>query len=242
VSFYKENILPTELIYTLVMTHITIMCVTLYLHRSQAHMAVQFHPAVSHFMRFWLWLTTGMVTKQWVAVHRKHHVYSDKPGDPHSPHVWGIFTVLLKGAFLYHEATSDAEMVEQYGKRTPTDWIENNLYTLHSKLGITCMLVIDVVLFNGWGLLIWAIQMLWIPIWAAGVINGVAHWLGYRNGESRDHSTNISAVGIVIGGEELHNNHHLQPASAKFSIKWYEFDMGWAYIKVLDKLGLAKVS
>jgi stearoyl-CoA desaturase (delta-9 desaturase) len=143
---------------------------------------------------------------------------------------------------LYHEATSDAEMVEQYGKRTPTDWIENNLYTLHSKLGITCMLVIDVVLFNGWGLLIWAIQMLWIPIWAAGVINGVAHWLGYRNGESRDHSTNISAVGIVIGGEELHNNHHLQPASAKFSIKWYEFDMGWAYIKVLDKLGLAKVS
>ena len=230
-----------ELIYTLIATHITIACVTLYLHRSQAHLGVEFHPAVAHFMRFWLWLTTGMVTKQWVAIHRKHHRFSDQVGDPHSPHVFGIWTVLFKGAVLYHTASKDQELIVSYGRGTPNDWIENNIYTPHSRLGIAIMLCIDVLLFGWLGLIVWAVQMLWIPFWAAGVINGIGHWLGYKNGATKDHATNISPWGIVIGGEELHNNHHLNPASPKLSSKPWEFDIGWMYIKILELVGLAKI-
>ena len=189
------------IIATLVMTHITIICVTLFLHRGQAHKGIEFHPILSHFMRFWLWMTTGQITKQWVAIHRKHHRFSDQEGDPHTPHVFGVWTVLFKGAVLYHTASKDSAMVEQYGKGTPDDWIEQNLYTPHSRLGILLMLVIDLVLFGPWGFLVWGVQMLWIPFWAAGVINGVAHWIGYRNGETKDHSRNIVPWGIVIGGE-----------------------------------------
>jgi stearoyl-CoA desaturase (Delta-9 desaturase) len=231
----------TIILATLLMTHLTIVSVTLYLHRSQAHRGVEFHPAVSHFIRMWLWLTTGMITKQWVAVHRKHHRFSDIDGDPHTPHVYGIWHVLFKGAGLYHSASKDKEMIQQYGVGTPDDWIEKNLYTPHSRLGILLMLVIDLLLFGPWGLLVWGVQMIWIPFWAAGVINGLAHWIGYRNGTTKDHSRNISPIGIVIGGEELHNNHHLDPASPKFSRKWFEFDIGWFYIRTLSALGLAKL-
>jgi stearoyl-CoA desaturase (delta-9 desaturase) len=230
-----------ELLYVLVMTHITIACVTLYLHRSQAHLSVEFHPVVAHFMRLWLWLTTGMVTKQWVAIHRKHHVYSDAEGDPHSPHVYGIWRVFTRGAGLYHSASKDSAMVEQYGHRTPNDWIERNIYSKHSRLGIMIMLLINLWLFGIVGFILWGVQMIWIPFWAAGVINGVAHWWGYRNGETRDRSRNLVPFGIVIGGEELHNNHHLDPASAKLSLKPWEFDIGWFYIRTLGLLGLAKI-
>jgi stearoyl-CoA desaturase (delta-9 desaturase) len=192
-------------------------------------------------MRFWLWLTTGMVTKQWVAVHRKHHRYCEEAGDPHSPHVHGIWEVLFKGALLYHEASKDNIMVSYYGAGTPNDWIENNVYTKHSKLGISILLAINLVLFGYWGLLIWGIQMIWIPFWAAGVINGLAHWMGYRNGETKDKSTNIIPWGIIIGGEELHNNHHLDPANPKLSKKWYEFDIGWLWFNVFRVLGLANL-
>ena len=229
------------ILYTLLLTHITIACVTLYLHRSQAHRAVEFHPAISHFMRFWLWLTTGMVTKQWVAVHRAHHRYSDEPGDPHSPHVYGIGQVFFKGAVLYHAASKDKEMVDTYGRGTPDDWIERNVYTPHSRLGIGILLVLNCAVFGWLGAIIWGIQMLWIPFWAAGVINGVAHWWGYRNGETRDQSRNITPWGIVVGGEELHNNHHLDPASPRLSRQWWEFDIGWFYIKLLQSLKLAKL-
>jgi stearoyl-CoA desaturase (delta-9 desaturase) len=229
------------LIYTLVMTHITIACVTLYLHRSQSHLSVEFHPVIAHFMRFWLWLTTGQVTRQWVAIHRKHHVYSDKPGDPHSPHVYGIWTVFIKGALLYHSASKDTDMVKQYSKGTPNDWIENNLYTPHSRIGIALMLAINLALFGAWGFLVWGIQMLWIPFWAAGVVNGIGHWFGYRNGTTADQSRNLGNLGIVIGGEELHNNHHLSPGSAKLSRRWFEFDIGWLYIRTLEILKLATV-
>ena len=231
----------TELLYLLVVTHITIACVTLYLHRSQAHRAVTFHPVVAHFMRFWLWLTTGMVTKQWVAIHRKHHRYSDEPGDPHSPHVYGIMRVFFKGAGLYHEASKDKDMVDSYGTGTPADWMELHVYTPHSRLGIGILLLFNIIVFGWVGALIWGIQMIWIPFWAAGVINGVAHWWGYRNGTTRDQSRNITPWGIVIGGEELHNNHHLDPASAKLSLKPWEFDIGWMYIKLLEKAKLAKL-
>jgi len=230
-----------ELIYTLVATHVTIACVTLYLHRSQAHKGVEFHPAVAHFMRFWLWLTTGMVTKQWVAIHRKHHQYSDQPGDPHSPHVFGVFKVLFKGALLYHEASKDTVMVDSYGRDTPADWLEHNLYTPHSRLGIGILLVFNIILFGWVGAVIWGIQMLWIPFWAAGVVNGLAHWWGYRNGTTRDRSRNLVPIAIVIGGEELHNNHHLAPADPRLSRRWFEFDIGWLYIKTLQRLGLAKL-
>jgi len=231
----------TIILFTLIVTHITIACVTLYLHRSQAHRAVEFHPAISHFMRFWLWLTTGMVTKQWVAVHRAHHRYSDEPGDPHSPHVYGIGQVFFKGAVLYHAASKDKKMVNTYGRGTPDDWIERNVYTPHSRLGIGLCLVFNCAVFGGMGAIIWGIQMLWIPFWAAGVINGVAHWWGYRNGETRDQSRNITPWGIVVGGEELHNNHHLDPASPRLSRQWWEFDIGWFYIKLLQSLKLAKL-
>ena len=230
------------ILYTLLLTHITIVCVTLYLHRSQAHRSVTFHPVIAHFMRAWLWLTTGMVTKQWVAIHRKHHRFSDEPGDPHTPHVYGIGRVLFGGAMLYHAASKDKQMVEQYGAGTPDDWMEKNVYSIHSRLGITLMLCINIMLFGFIaGFVIWAIQMLWIPFWAAGVINGLAHWWGYRNGETRDQSRNISPWGIVVGGEELHNNHHVNPASARLSSKWFEFDIGWFYIRLLQSLKLAKL-
>ena len=229
------------ILYTLLLTHITIVCVTLYLHRSQAHRGVTFHPAVVHFMRAWLWLTTGMVTRQWVAVHRKHHRFSDEPGDPHTPHVYGIGRVLFKGAFLYHEASKDKAMVDAYGAGTPDDWIERNLYSSHSRLGIGICLLLNLILFGWVGAIIWTVQMLWVPFWAAGVINGIGHWWGYRNGETRDQSRNISPIGILIGGEELHSNHHLDPASPKLSLRWFEFDIGWFYIRVLQSLKLAKL-
>ena len=229
------------IIATLVMTHITILCVTLYLHRSQAHRGVTFNPVISHFMRFWLWLTTGMVTKQWVAIHRKHHRFSDVEGDPHSPHVYGIWRVLFKGAGLYHTASKDPVMIATYGQGTPNDWIESNIYTPHSRLGIALMLVIDLVLFGPIGFIVWGVQMLWIPFWAAGVINGLGHWYGYKNGTTRDASRNLIPWGIVVGGEELHNNHHLDPASPRLSRRWFEFDLGWFWIKLLERLKLATI-
>ncbi len=229
------------LIYTLVMTHITIICVTLFLHRGQAHKGIVFHPILSHFMRFWLWLTTGMVTRQWVAIHRKHHQKSDQQGDPHSPHVYGIWRVLFGGAFLYHHASKDSAMIDQFGVGTPDDWLERNVYSAHSRLGILLMLVIDLVLFGPWGLLVWGIQMIWIPFWAAGVVNGLAHWWGYRNGETKDRSRNLIPIGIIIGGECLHNNHHLDPASPKLSKRWFEFDIGWMWLTLFRLMGLAKL-
>ena len=226
---------------TLIITHITIICVTLFLHRAQAHRGIEFHPILSHFMRFWLWITTGMVTKQWVAIHRKHHRFSDVEGDPHSPHVFGINQVFFKGWLLYHAAGKDSAMVQQYGAGTPDDWIERNLYSAHSRLGILLMLVIDLLLFGPWGLVVWGVQMIWIPLWAAGVINGIGHWYGYRNGTTRDGSRNIVNIGILIGGEELHNNHHLDPADPKLSRRWFEFDVGWMWLSLFRMVGLAKL-
>ena len=231
-----------EIIYTLVVTHITIICVTLFLHRGQAHRAIIFSPILSHFMRFWLWLTTGMVTKQWVAIHRKHHRYSDLEGDPHTPHVFGFWKVLFKGAFLYNDASKDKVMVDTYGVGTPSDWMEFHIYEPYSRLGIGILLLFSLIVFGWWGLLIWGIQMIWIPFWAAGVINGIGHWIGYRNGETKDYSRNISPWGIVIGGEELHNNHHLEPASARLSKNWYEFDIGWMWLTIFRYLKLAKLT
>jgi len=230
-----------EIIATLVMTHITIVCVTLFLHRSQAHRGIEFHPILEHFMRFWLWLTTGMITKQWVAIHRKHHRFTEQEGDPHTPHIYGIWRVLFKGAGLYHSASKDSEMIQQYGAGTPDDWIEQNLYTKHSRLGILLMLLINVALFGWWGILIWGIQMIWIPFWAAGVINGIGHWWGYRNGETKDHSRNIVPWDIIVGGECLHNNHHLDPANPRLSRRWFEFDAGWMWFKIFEFLKLARL-
>ena len=230
-----------ELLYLLVVTHITIICVTLFLHRGQAHRGVEFHPVLGHFMRFWLWLTTGMVTKEWVAVHRKHHRFNDELGDPHSPRVFGIKTVFFKGAFLYHEAAKDKDMVNTYGSGTPSDWLEHNLYTPHSRLGVSICLLLNCWLFGWIGAVIWGIQMIWIPLWAAGVINGIGHYWGYRNTDTKDDSKNISPWGIIIGGEELHNNHHASPASPKLSLKSWEFDIGWMYITIFKTLGLLKV-
>lgn len=229
------------ILFTLIVTHITIVCVTLFLHRGQAHKAIEFNPILSHFMRFWLWLTTGMVTKQWVAIHRRHHRSSDAQGDPHSPHVYGIYTVLFKGAWLYHKSSKDTAMIRQYGVGTPEDFVEGNLYSKHSRLGILLMLLIDLYLFGLIGIVVWGIQMIWIPFWAAGVINGVGHWVGYRNGITKDHSRNISPWGIIIGGEELHNNHHLEPANPKLSRKWFEFDIGWMWLSIFKFFKLAKV-
>ena len=230
-----------SILYTLIVTHITILCVTLFLHRSQAHRAVTFNPVIEHCMRFWLWLTTGMVTKQWVAIHRKHHQTSDQEGDPHSPQIYGIWRVLFGGAFLYHSASKDTEMVEKLGVGTPDDWVERNIYTPHSRLGIAIMLVIDLVLFGPVGFIVWGVQMLWIPFWAAGVINGLSHWWGYRNTDTKDTSRNLIPIAIWIGGEELHNNHHADGANARFKQRWFEFDEGWMWIKLLKLLGLAKI-
>jgi stearoyl-CoA desaturase (delta-9 desaturase) len=225
----------------LALTHVTIAAVTIYLHRNQAHRALDLHPAVSHFFRFWLWLTTGMVTKEWTAVHRKHHAKVESPEDPHSPQQWGIEKVLWDGVSLYRAEARNAETLRKYGHGTPDDWLERNLYTRHGFLGVGSMLVIDLVLFGPLGLTIWAVQMAWIPFFAAGVINGVGHYWGYRNYEVQDASTNIVPWGILIGGEELHNNHHTFPSSAKFSSRRWEFDIGWLYIRVLEALGLARV-
>jgi len=231
----------TAIIYTLVMVQITIACVTLYLHRSQAHRAVQFHPAVAHFMRFWLWLTTGMVTREWVAIHRAHHQYSDTEKDPHSPKIYGIWHVLFGGALLYVKAKKNKRLVYDLGHGTPDDWIEENVYTPHPLMGILLMAIIDLVLFGPVGIIVWGVQMIWIPFFAAGVINGAAHWWGYRNFDVKDTSRNLWPIAFWIGGEELHNNHHGNGASAKFSHKWYEFDIGWMYIKILSFFKLAKV-
>ena len=229
------------IIYTLVVTHITIVSVTLFLHRGQAHKGIEFHPILGHFMRCWLWLTTGMVTKQWVAIHRKHHAFSDKDGDPHSPLVYGIKRVFFKGAGLYHQASKDTDMINKFGVGTPDDWIERNIYTPHSRLGILLMLVIDLVLFGPWGFIVWGVQMIWVPFHAAGVINGIGHWWGYKNGPTRDNSRNISPWGIWIGGEELHSNHHEEPANVKLSRKWFEFDVGYMWLRLFTVLGLAKI-
>lgn len=228
------------LLVALVLTHITIVSVTLYLHRCQAHRALELHPLVSHFFRFWLWLTTGMVTKEWAAIHRKHHAKCEQEGDPHSPQIFGIKKVFWEGAELYRAEANNADTVQRFGHGTPNDWVEHNVYTRHSRWGIVIMLALDVALFGGLGLAVWAMQMAWIPIWAAGVVNGIGHYWGYRNFEAVDASTNLVPWGIIIGGEELHNNHHTYPTSAKFSVKPYEFDIGWLYISVLAKLGLAR--
>lgn len=230
----------TELIFTLVVTQITIAAVTLFLHRSQAHRSVTFHPAINHFFRFWLWLTTGMNTKEWVAIHRKHHQCSDREGDPHSPQIYGIWRVLFGGALLYVNASKDSAMIEKLGVGTPNDWIEQKLYTPYGNYGILLMLIIDLVLFGPVGLIIWGVQMLWIPFWAAGVINGLSHWVGYRNTETNDTARNLWPLGVWIGGEELHNNHHANGSSPKFSQRWFEFDIGWFYIRVLEIIKLAK--
>ncbi|MFC4488690.1 fatty acid desaturase [Chromobacterium sp.] len=229
------------IVVALVLTHITIASVTIFLHRHQAHRALDLHPIPSHFFRFWLWLTTGMVTKQWAAIHRKHHAKCETADDPHSPQVLGIKKVLWEGAELYRGACKDQSIMDKFGHGTPDDWLERNVYTRHSAKGIVLMLLINLVLFGPVGLTIWAVQMVWIPFWAAGVINGIGHFWGYRNFENEDASTNIFPWGILVGGEELHNNHHTFGTSAKLSYKWYEFDIGWMYIRILEILGLAKV-
>lgn len=232
----------TELIAIAIFTHITIICVTLFLHRGQAHRGITFNPLLSHFMRLWLWLTTGMNTRAWVAIHRKHHRFCETENDPHSPWTYGIWQVVFGGAFLYAKAAKDSKMIEQYGVGTPNDWLEQKVYTPHPWLGIVLMLIIDLVLFGWWGFLIWGIQMIWIPFWAAGIINGVGHFWGYRNGETRDRSRNIVPWGIIIGGEELHNNHHLDPASPKLSQRWWEVDLGYIWLRLFTLLGLAKIN
>ncbi len=229
------------LLITLGLTHITIASVTIYLHRHSAHRALDLHPIPAHFFRFWLWMTTGQVTKEWTAIHRKHHAKCERDGDPHSPVIFGIETVFWKGAELYRAEAKNQDTLERYGHNTPNDWIERNVYTRYSALGVSLMLIIDVALFGFLGLTVWAVQMAWIPFTAAGVINGIGHWWGYRNFEAQDASTNISPWGILIGGEELHNNHHTYPTSAKLSVKPYEFDIGWMYIRILSALGLATV-
>ncbi|MBC7454413.1 MAG: fatty acid desaturase [Massilia sp.] len=227
--------------YTLAVTHITIACVTIYLHRHQAHRALELHAIPSHFFRFWLWLTTGQVTKEWAAIHRKHHAKCDTEEDPHSPVTRGIKKVFFEGAELYRAESKNLETMEKYGHGTPTDWIERNLYTRYSWQGPVVQLVVNVALFGVIGITIWAVQMMWIPVMAAGVINGIGHYWGYRNYDCADAATNIIPFGILIGGEELHNNHHTFATSAKVSSKWYEFDIGWLYIRILETLGLAKV-
>lgn len=226
---------------TIGLTQVTIAAVTIFLHRSQAHRALDLHPIVSHFFRFWLWLTTSIVTKEWVAIHRKHHARCETVDDPHSPQVLGIKKVLFEGAELYHQESLNQETLSKFGSGTPDDWIERNLYTGHKNLGILIMIIINLVFFGPIGITIWAVQMLWIPINAAGIINGIGHYWGYRNFAADDASTNILPWGIFIGGEELHNNHHAYASSAKLSSKWYEFDIGWMYICILQYFKLANV-
>src|SRR5919106_3002371 len=227
------------IVVALVLTHITIACVTIYLHRHQAHRALDLHPAIAHFFRFWLWLTTGTITQEWVAIHRKHHAYVETEEDPHSPQIVGIAKVLLLGWWvLYRQEARNLETLKKFAHGTPSDWLERNLYASHSNLGITLMLLMDLALFGAVGFIIWGLQMLWIPILGAGVINGAGHYWGYRNYECPDASTNIIPWGLLIGGEELHNNHHAFASSAKLSVKWWELDLGWLYIRTLSLLGL----
>jgi len=226
---------------TLVLTQVTIACVTVFLHRHQAHRALDLHPVASHLFRFWLWLATGVITKEWASIHRKHHAKCETSEDPHSPIILGIRKVLLEGYELYRKEAGNKETMERYGHGTPDDWLERNLYGKHSSIGISLMLFIDVLLFGPIGLAIWAVQMAWIPVNAAGIINGAGHYWGYRNFQCADASTNIVPLGLFIGGEELHNNHHAYASSAKLSSKWYEFDIGWGYIRILQMLGLAQV-
>ncbi len=229
------------LAYLLVVTQLTIFAVTLYLHRSQAHRGVDFHPVIAHFFRFWTWLTTSMITREWVAIHRKHHARCETEDDPHSPRFKGIRTVFWRGVELYREARAQRADIEQYGKGAPADWIERRLYTPHANLGPVVLLLLSAVLFGFKGVAVWAIQMAWIPFWAAGVVNGLGHWWGYRNFETTDTATNLTPWGVWIGGEELHNNHHAFPSSAKFALRRWEFDIGWAVIRGLQAVGLAKV-
>jgi stearoyl-CoA desaturase (delta-9 desaturase) len=228
-------------VYALAVTHITIAAVTIFLHRHQAHRALDLHPLPSHFFRFWLWFTTGMVTKEWTAIHRKHHAKCETVEDPHSPQVFGINKVLWEGTELYRKESLNRETLERYGQGTPDDWIERNVYTKHSVLGISLMMILNFALFGFIGITIWAVQMVWIPFFAAGVINGIGHYWGYRNFQPEDASTNIVPWGILIGGEELHNNHHAYASSARLSNRWYEFDIGWLYIRTLEFLSLAQV-
>ena len=244
-NFFAHGLVHASLgamvLYLLVVTQLTILSVTLYLHRSQAHRGVDFHPAIAHFFRFWAWLTTAMVTKQWVAVHRKHHAKVETEEDPHSPMIFGIRRVFWQGVELYRVAASDKATEEKYGRGTPDDWIERNLYARFPDAGPTLLALISIALFGFWGLAIWAIQMLWIPFWAAGFVNGLGHYWGYRNFESADTSTNLLPWGLWIGGEELHNNHHAFPSSAKFALRKFEVDIGWVVIRLLAALHLAKV-
>jgi len=226
---------------TLILTHITIVSVTIYLHRHQAHRALDLHPIVSHFFRFWLWATTGMVTKEWVAVHRKHHAKCETVDDPHSPQIYGIKKLMLEGAELYRKEASNQQTLDAFGYQVPDDWMERHIYSKHSRLGIAIMLIVNILLFGPIGLTIWAVQMMWIPLMACGIINGIGHYWGYRNFACEDSSTNVFPIGILIGGEELHNNHHAYGMSAKLSSKWYEFDIGWFYIRVMEILRVAKV-
>ncbi|MBB2929805.1 stearoyl-CoA desaturase (delta-9 desaturase) [Paraburkholderia silvatlantica] len=228
-------------LFAAVVTHITIIGVTVYLHRCQAHRALDLHPIASHFFRFWLWMTTGMLTGQWAAIHRKHHAKCETEEDPHSPQTRGIWKVLLEGAELYRAEAKNEETLRRFSHGTPNDWMERNVYTRYPILGVSIMMVIDVALFGAVGLTVWAVQMAWIPFWAAGVVNGLGHFWGYRNFNSSDASTNLLPIGIIIGGEELHNNHHTFATSAKLSNKWYEFDIGWMYIRMMQAVGLAKV-
>lgn len=229
------------IVVALVFTHITIAAVTIYLHRHQAHRALELGPIPSHFFRFWLWMTTGMVTKQWAAIHRKHHARCETAEDPHSPQVLGIKKVLLEGSELYRAAAKDQSIMDKFGHGTPDDWLEKNVYTKHSAMGIALMMMVNFALFGVNGIWIWAVQMIWIPVTAAGIINGIGHYWGYRNYDCEDASTNVFPWGILIGGEELHNNHHTFGTSAKLSSKWYEFDIGWMYIQIMCFLGMAKV-
>jgi fatty-acid desaturase len=236
------NLSPLALVaITLVLTHITIVSVTVYLHRYSAHRSLELHPVLKHFFRFWLWMTTGMTTLEWTAIHRKHHATCETEDDPHSPQIKGLGTILWSGAEEYRKEAKNEDTLERYGKGCPNDWVERNVYSRFPIGGIGTLLVIDVALFGAIGLTIWAVQMIWIPFFAAGVINGIGHYWGYRNYECPDAATNISPWGILIGGEELHNNHHTYPNSAKLSQKWFEFDIGWFWIRLFETLGLAKV-
>jgi stearoyl-CoA desaturase (delta-9 desaturase) len=244
-DFAAHGLMPLPwwgyIVFALAVTHVTIACVTIFLHRAQAHRALDLHPAISHFFRFWLWLTTGMVTREWVAIHRKHHAKVETDDDPHSPQTRGINTVFWEGSELYRAEAKNLETLDKFGRGTPDDWLERNVYSRFLWEGIGLMLVVNVTLFGAIGLTIWAVQMAWIPVMAAGVINGVGHYWGYRNFACADASTNIVPWGILIGGEELHNNHHAYATSAKLSSRWYEFDLGWTYIRILELLRLADV-
>jgi stearoyl-CoA desaturase (delta-9 desaturase) len=245
VSFFSSGLLHATwweiVLYTLATTHITIAAVTIFLHRSQAHRALDLHAIPSHFFRFWLWVGTGMVTKEWVAIHRKHHAKCETVDDPHSPQVHGIKKVLLEGVELYRAESKVKETMTKYGHNTPDDWVERNVYSRYQWQGVALMMILNLVLFGAIGATVWAVQMLWIPITAAGVINGIGHYWGYRNFEATDASRNVLPWGILIGGEELHNNHHTYPTSAKLSVKPYEFDIAWGYIRAMEMVGLAKV-